>query len=84
VKNFQTLTNLFLLGAFLSLSTAVTAQFQDQGFNNAVCCEIAGTCLDESGRATLGENLISFPYYDEQEGLRNSEIVRGINSGHEN
>jgi hypothetical protein len=37
----------------------------------------------ESGRATLGENLISFPDYDEQQGLRNAEIILRTKMGHE-
>lgn len=48
-----------------------------------VSCDISGACADEASRATLGENLRSLPTYDEQEGLRNAEIIRNMKRGYE-
>lgn len=47
-------------------------------------CDLSGACADESGRATLGENLGSFPDYDEEQGLRNAEAILRIKAGYEN
>ena len=44
-------------------------------------CDLAGACADEVSRATLGERLISLPEYDEQQGLRNAEIILNMRSG---
>lgn len=45
-------------------------------------CELSGACADGAGRATLGENLISFPDYAEEQGLRNAEIILNRKRGH--
>lgn len=48
-----------------------------------VSCDLSAACADEAGRATLGEVLRSLPAYDEQEGLRNAEIIRSMKRGYE-
>jgi len=49
-----------------------------------VSCDLSGACDDASERATLGENLGSFPAYDERQGLLNAAMIRQRKSGHEN
>ena len=48
-----------------------------------VSCELSGACADQSGRATLGANLQTFPDYDEAEGLRNAEAILRKKMGYE-
>lgn len=45
-----------------------------------VSCDFSGACADADGRATLGENLTSFPSYDEQQGLLNAASIRRMKS----
>ena len=44
-------------------------------------CDFSGACADESGRATLGEQLTTLPETDEQQDLRNAEILRDMRNG---
>lgn len=48
-----------------------------------ISCDISGACADEDGLSTLGQNLGSFPEYDEEQGLRNAEAIRRIKNGYE-
>lgn len=45
-------------------------------------CDLAGACANESSRATLGEQLLTLPATDEQQGLRNAEIILDMKQGH--
>ncbi len=45
-----------------------------------VSCELSGACGDDR----LGENLISFPEYDEQEGRLNAQRILRRKMGYEN
>ncbi len=44
-----------------------------------VSCDLSGACDD----ARLGENLISFPEYDEQEGRLNAQRIRRNKAGYD-
>lgn len=46
-----------------------------------VSCDLSGECADKKGRATLGKNLKSLPDYDEQQGLRNAQIIMRMKRG---
>lgn len=49
-----------------------------------VSCDLSGACADADGLSTLGENLISFPDYDEEQGVLNAEMIRRMKSVYEN
>ena len=46
-----------------------------------VSCDLSGACADASARATLGEQLITLPDYDEQQGLLNAQILLNQKKG---
>lgn len=46
-----------------------------------ISCVLADACGSESDQSTLGEQLKSFPEYDELQGLLNSSIILGQKYG---
>jgi hypothetical protein len=45
-----------------------------------ISCDFSGACGEPGGQARLGEQVKTFPDYDEQEGLRNAEFILNLKS----